>query len=101
MRVFHVCLHGTGLALEVEGCWQRVGFYKNEVVLAQSADQAIETAVERVHGRVRAGSNEFQVDRDSFNIEVDSVQADFRVWKLFETQGFIFYPIEDSLSSSE
>ena len=100
-RVFHVCLHGTGLAIKVDGCWQSVGFYKNEAVLALSAEQAIESAAARIHDLLKAGPDVFEVDWDSFNIEVDSWQADFRFWRLLERQGFIFYPIEDPVSSSE
>ena len=82
----------------VEGRQQVVGFYKNETVLAGSMDQAVEASKDRVRHRLKAGSHEFQVDWDSFSIEVDSVRADFRVWRLLERQGFVFYPIEERLS---
>ena len=99
MKVFHVYLHGGPLTGSVDDRPQCLGFFKTESVLAQSAERAVEASMDRVRARLRELSSEFAVDWERLTMDVESVEEDFRYWRLLEQQGFVFYPIDESLLS--
>ena len=92
MKVFYVSLHGGPLTWVLDGAKMRVGFFKNETVLAESKSAAMSRAQDNVRTRLAAGTDEFILDLERFSIEIEEVKADYRFWHLLGNQGFVFYP---------
>ncbi len=92
MKVFHVSLHGGPLTWIIDGTETRVGFFKNETVLAGSKTSAVSQAQDNVRTRLATATGEFILDQEGFSIEIEEVKSDYRFWRLIGKQGFVFYP---------
>ena len=79
----------------------RCGFFKNEYVRAETPEEAVQLAKERV---VRQMTEDPAINREDAAravLEVDEVEPNIGFWNSIRREGFIFYPEEQGTETSE
>ena len=93
MPVFRITVRGEGLRIRVDGADAVCGFYKNEFLRANNADQATGRAYEAVLENLRQRNNVNQADVAQLRLSVDEVQ-EIGMLGLLKSQGFVFYKLD-------
>jgi hypothetical protein len=98
VKLYCVLLNGEGFELSLNGgALKKFGFFRNIYVLASDVDDAKTKArlfqISDINRRPDlVGLRSLTAD----DLEVDSVEVSYEVWKLIFREGFAFYPTDES-----
>jgi hypothetical protein len=95
IKAYHVLVAGEPFLLDRDGASDQFGFYRNEYLLSSSAEGAIHTAKARALKKLARKHVRF-LDDQPLELRVEEVKEGVSLWRLFASEGFIFFPIDSN-----